>query len=520
MVTKSNVIVIAILIVISLCSFFLFLLFTRSNYLTFSDAAKYADVAKNIVNGNGYGTSFSFFTESGLVNTDGGLFSARWISPVYPAYLSLFFLIFGISDQVVFLASALAFVAAILILYFLTSKMFGSAVALITGVAVTTSHQMLDLATNGGNETLFIALILLSMYFALLNSKTSVVMFILSLIALYFTRPHAPIYILGLIILKLIPKITNLNKKSVIGVIILMTLLVSILLIDSKFVDRVSISILSSAVISSPSDALRGNPVENASVMPYIPVLIKKVFYNLYNFYRLLPQIMSPYLFGFFILGLFLKQKHKWESYIKVSILVMVIGTFISTALTIPYFRYLHPVIPLVYMLAVATLYKILNKRFVLSLSLILLFVTIQTSGIIFLDSRSQVGLINDHQPPSYVLFSKELKNNTNTGSISVTNLDTWGSWYGDRKTIWFPLEPNMLESVIDRVDYIYLTNYKIDDENYYMGEKWREIFNNPQNHNNEFFNENFEYVDEFTVPASETYENQEGRAVLWRKKN
>ena len=104
-----------------------------------------------------------------------------------------------------------------------------------------------------------------------------------------------------------------------------------------------------------------------------------------------------------------------------------------------------------------------------------------QTLGIIFLDSRFERKIHNIGKAPIYVQMSYKLKEITGKDNVVVTNLDTWGSWYGERKTIWFPLEPSMVLPVKDNVDYIYLTSYKKDDENYYMGKEWREIFENPE---------------------------------------
>jgi hypothetical protein len=54
-----------------------------------------------------------------------------------------------------------------------------------------------------------------------------------------------------------------------------------------------------------------------------------------------------------------------------------------------------------------------------------------------------------------------------------------------------------------------------MDDENYYMGEEWRQIFENPKSPKDEFIAKNYKFAGEFKVPAEETYEKQEGRAIL-----
>ena len=58
-----------------------------------------------------------------------------------------------------------------------------------------------------------------------------------------------------------------------------------------------------------------------------------------------------------------------------------------------------------------------------------------------------------------------------------------------------------------------------IDDENYYMGEGWKQIFADPNNIENEYLNNTYELVGEFNIEPSETYEKTEGRAILLVRK-
>ncbi|MDO8341520.1 MAG: hypothetical protein Q7T59_06120, partial [Candidatus Woesebacteria bacterium] len=206
----------------------------------------------------------------------------------------------------------------------------------------------------------------------------------------------------------------------------------------------------------------------------------------------------------------------------KISVIFMTLITFLVTALTIPFYRYLHPVIPLVYILGIATLAEIVSKlisaKYVKLISLILIFVFCigQTLGVMFLDSRFKAKTVNKDKPPVYAVLSYKLKEITKPTDVIVTNLDTWGSWYGDRKTIWFPLEPAMIIPAEDKIDAIYLTSYLIDDENYYMGEGWREIFNNPKN---QTILKDYIYVGSYDFKAEDNYQSQNVKAVLLIKK-
>jgi len=297
---------------------------------------------------------------------------------------------------------------------------------------------------------------------------------------------------------------------------------------------------------SVASDALRGaaNVAEGG-----ITQTLKNIFYNLYNFYKLMPQIINPYLFMLFVIGLLFHSKSKEEKAFKIASVFMIVITFLVTAASIPFFRYLHSVIPLVYIIAVGTLVNIIsNSQFLISKQipnskfqitkntltilastfLILIFGVGQTLGVLLLDSRFEAKTHNVGKPPVYVELSKILKENTDPNQVVITNLDTWGSWYGERRTVWFPIEPKqIINSATGKIpfDAIYLTSYLIDDANYYMGESWRMIFDNPDDLKKWICDGCSEIADEFDlkgvyeISANSNYEKQGASAVLLIKK-
>jgi hypothetical protein len=148
--------------------------------------------------------------------------------------------------------------------------------------------------------------------------------------------------------------------------------------------------------------------------------------------------------------------------------------------------------------------------------------------GVLILDSRFEANTHNAGKPPVYVVLSQILKANTNPSQVIVTNLDTWGSWYGERKTVWFPLEPGQLINPSTGkipFDAIYLTSYLIDDANYYMGSDWRMIFNNPTDPKKwtcdgcQEIAKEFKLERTYSVPKSDDYDNIDANAILLVKK-
>lgn len=467
--------------------------------MIFSDSAKYADIARSIYLDQDFNSLFNFW----------GYRMTEWVSPVTPYSIAVFFKIFGISDLTVIAISFFYFILSLLFVYLLAHKIYSNKlVSTLSTIAAGFNYDLINYATSGASESPFIFEILAGTYFLSFKKWWGNALGVFFMILMYFTRPQAIVYIFGLILYYFILNFSW--KKSVFYTFI--SFLVGISLYGT-FSKQGLIAVTQNLPGMAVSDSLRG------SVVGFdLMVIVKKVFYNLYNFYKALPDIMNPYLFGLFVVGLIGWSKEKIQNSFKISVLFVTLLTLLVTALTIPFYRYIHPIVPLVYIVAVATLVNIFkdNKYKVYITTLLVLFFAVgQTLGVIFLDSRFEKKMKNIDKAPIYVEMSYKLKEITDQDMVIVTNLDTWGSWYGERKTIWFPLEPSMILPVQDNIDAIYLTSYKMNDENYYMGETWREIFESPEK---QAILPDFKFVGEYEFKAENNYERENGRAVLLKR--
>ncbi len=501
-----------------------------------------------MLSGFGYSGKFTFWSDNIIELSQKAGFPSQWTPPLMPLSMAFFFKILGVSDLSVMATSSTFFVLLVLFAFFLGKKLFGNLTGFLAAVVVAASPNFLDYGTSGASESLFTFQIIATAYFFTLKKKWATGLGTIFIILMYFTRPQAFIYIAGLLLYWLL--INFKNKKAIryfFGAIACGLLVDKFILANfaGKYflypiLARGKHALTQIAPSSSSSDVLRG-AIEHVTILSSV----KKIFYNLYNYYKLLPQIASPYIWTLFIIGLFKWGKNRVENSLKLVTIFMVIVTFLIAALTIPFFRYIHPIIPLVYLFAVATLVWIVReivngqrvvvkkwpiiKKFkketlvaAISGFLIFFFVVGQTLGVIFLDSRFKAARTNKGKPPVYAALSWILKDNTDPGDVIITNLDTWGSWYGERRTIWFPLKPEQLipsEGEDIAFDAIYLTSYLIDDENYYMEDEWRQILEHPENPENAFISENYKLKGEYEVKAEENYENQKARAILLVKK-
>lgn len=526
--------------ILSLIVLFLYFKFCSTGYLNFSDAAKSADIARNIIAGLGYNGNFSFWGSSIAYLMQKAAFPSPWLPPAIPFSIALGFKVFGVTDAVVMGVSSFYFVLLVVFVFLLGKSLFGKLVGTLSAIAIAVNIDFLNYATNGSTETLFTFEIIISTYLISLRKKWATVAAFAFAFLMYFTRPQAFIYIAGLLLYWLL---VNFNLKKAIGYFIAISMVMFLVdyLILPNFAGQYFIYSVTGRGIGtatevvaggSASDSLRGVSVGTALNLLSVG---KKIFYNLYNFYKLMPQIVNPYLFALFVISLFHWSKKKNYNFFKASSIFAIFITFLVTATSIPFFRYIHPVIPFIYIFAIATLVEIVNfkkisqKYKVLICAVIVAIFTVgQTLGIIFLDSRFQKNTHNVDKPPMYVTLSKKLINSTMQSDFIVTNLDTWGSWYGERRTIWFPMEPKFLintETGKIPFDAIYLTSYLINDQNYYMSDSWRMIFDNPTNTNKwvcegcSQIAEEYKVKEIFLIPSNENYENQNTRSVLFVKK-
>jgi 4-amino-4-deoxy-L-arabinose transferase-like glycosyltransferase len=511
-----------------------------NNFLTFSDAAKFADIARTYLTTGKYGQGFTFWT-----NELNYPFNSSWIPPVTPFSIAFFFKIFGIGDFAVLATSLFYFALTLVFVFLLAKKIFDSKLtALLSTLAVGSSPQIIMYATTGASESPFAFEIVACAYFISVRKKWGTLLALLLLVLMYFTRPQAFIYIAGLVFFYLLDRFKLETAVRLFLAVLLAGLLVDRVILTPlngkdflySIISRGEGGIVQDLPGTAVSDTLRGSVTTAAYRMSPILVISKKVFYNLYNFYKLLPDIMNPYLFALFVIGLFVRFKKKIQSAFRLSAVFIILVTFAVAALSIPFFRYIHPIIPLVYILAVGTLIEFvsfqLSKKTLLAISstlLILFFAVGQTIGAIFLDSRFEKGIHNTGQPPVYAKLSRILRDNTAKTDLILTNLDTWGTWYGERRTVWFPHEPShIVDPTTGEIPLkaIYLTSYLIDDENYYMGPEWRSIFDNPADPEKWSCDacrkvaEEFELKGVYKVTSDENYERLDASAVLLVKKS
>lgn len=507
--------------------------------LIFVDAARYADIARNILENGQFRSHFSFPSPF-LPNENGWQYN---LPPVPSFAVAIFFKLFGISDWSAIIQSFFFFLLGIPLVYLLAQKLFNTKAAIFSALFYMFTPQLLSYATDGASEPIFIFELLLISYLIVKGRKWSLLFAGLIMGLSLFTKLQS--YLFVPIFLFWVYLINRDNLKKVwlflIGPVLLVSLNKFGILFGSYFLDLPAYLAFQQTTLF-PGDNL---PRAGLATQIDLPFLIKnastfvvKISYNLYNFYKsiftfdnLLPAWTSPMVVISYLLSHinFLTKEKKEIKIFRIITLLMVVGSFILAGATSPSIRYAHYVLPFVIILAVDFIYGFLQrynfsakKTNSVLVSLLLLFMVFPFLGTTVLDARFNARAYNFNAPHVQKVMGEKVGQLTDKSEIIVTNLDTWGAWYGERRTILIPLDFVGLEKFDNKIkiNAIYLTDFQRDNEDHPLKGDWGELFDNPRQIKNKFILDNFKLVKEGTISVQEVYENKPFTYKLWLRKN
>ncbi len=507
-----------------LVCFFYWINFTPQE-LTFSDGAHYAIVARQLVTTAKWQDLYSFW--------DGSLYQLQQIGHFKPTVLPLTslsiavsFLIFKISNLSAIIPGIVFTSLSATLLFLFSRKYLPVIFAFLSSMVFITFQPVLDYATSAASEPLFTFLVLLSIYL-IDNRKT--IFGILILILSLAVRQHGIFYIFGLI-LALIFNLPD-SKRNKALIYFFISIPVSILIIF--FLSGSKIPFISylpfrefQALIAhssvSPDNTLLRSDQEALSfpilITKFFHPIFTKIIYNLYNLLKLLPQIFPPYLIPFAFIALFGSQRLKFIKHFFISSFLI---NLLVIAASVPSFRYFHPFLPFVIFFATYQIIKI-KSRFNLILLYLLIFLVLPISSLV-LDQRFYKNTHNFGKPSAVKLLSSSLKTQTPGDAVILTNLDAWGSWFGKRTTILFPLSPANLEEQVrllkgNNVNFIYITSYKANDANHFVSPGWQSLLKTPPQLNNDFLSKYYQIINASTYPPQSNFDNLKLSAILLKK--
>jgi len=494
-------------------------------YLTFSDTARYADTARSVLAGEGFTNHHAYFSKSFVIQA---------VPPVGWEFTDSQFTIIGLSafmkylppsDTTIFLAGLAAFTSCLVLIYLLGYKLHSPVVGFLAVILFATNPYILEYTVNATSELFFILEILL--FFVIFISRLPKLLLIFPLVLMYYTRAQAPVFYLSALLFLMVDFIRlrpGLRSRSVMISAVLISVIGLVLFLASGYFIKNSTFLYlrhigSSLMVTgvSPGNYLRGVNLSEAD-FNYRRLMIK-IFYNLYNFLKQPERIAHPLVIFLFLLAPFQRSVLFRKSYL---LTLFLVGLFlVFTSVTLPNARYIHPLLPLVFIFASASavnLTSLLRPSASLAVPLLFLFiVSLPSLGHIYLDYRFRHTQLNYGRPPLTKVISDEFFRFIPPGQLTLTNLDSWAAWYHGLTTMWFPLSTSYLEPKNNKpqnVRFIALTTYKEQDGDFDLGE-WKEILVNPQNPPFEYIAKNYELVSQFTIQSEQVFENYPVSGVI-----
>lgn len=499
----------------------------NGTYLYFSDTAKYAEAAKNVILGNGFTLNHSFFDPNAISYFQTGQAYNASFLPGTSYILSAVFKIFGASDMSIFYTGLFSYLL-IALLIFLIAKYFSGVKAGVVAVLIfTPSLYFHDYLKNFSSEMPFTLLTLLAIYIYLAVKNRLLkwgAIFIIFLAGAQ-TRQQTIIIVFSFVISIFADHFASASQPQR-KKLIAFSLGIAVFAITGLLLTKNSMSspfyLLGTTNISTlqaPGVYIRGGEMALGAGES----LISKLFYNVYNFAKAPERLANSAVFLLFTVFLFLKTSSKKIRFFKIFSAVSFVLIIFAASATIPNARYVHPILPLIYIGSGIALVKIAgmfaNSKTLrtLFITVSLLFISLPTIGHYTLDARSRSRSLNLNQPPVYRQISRVMAENIPKGHLIITNLDAWAAWYEGLTTMWFPLSPEMLD-MPNKPEYIVITNYLEGDPDFALGD-WKEVVYSPKKITNKFLVDNYNVVKTFSVWPQDNRERLEIKGTILKLK-
>lgn len=513
----KNKILVPLFFLAFLVWFFYFLL--RPDFFSSEDAAIYADIARNIVSGKGAVSNslYPFFLDK--IPPSSGPWPSLY-PHFYPLVLSLGFLIFGISQVSSAATNGVFFLATLSFLFLLAKRLFNQKVAILSSLWYIFNPSLLGFSTSGMTESLFIFLTVASFYFLFLeNSQPFLTGFLIGLS--YLTRFQGILFLLITLGVLLLQKKTRGREiiYLLIGfflpVIIYKLLLPPTVLDYGGFKESFIWSIISTgAIIPQAGVSSILKPPALDALPANLALVFKKIVFNFYYFLQGFLTATIPTIVVLYILNFFLPTSKK-ASQFRILILSLLITFAFFHFITLFEFRYLQTLLPFIIILSSATFLAFLEKftpkklaQYAAIFTFLFIILPLFTSS----GSGTAIKRAFAHPRKTTILYllAKIVKENTSSEAITVTDKAAHIAWYGNRKTILLPLNPEDLAKIDKKipVDALFISNYY--PEHFPL---WQNLVENPRDFGN------FYFAKSFIIKPEENYYRIPVKAVLYLKK-
>ncbi len=526
-----------ILILVVVAVFSLYLSVPKAS-LFFVDSGRYADSARNLLETGKLLSKFTYATSLPLY-PNGWPFN---VPPVHTFSIALAFLFFGVHDYTVILVSSFWFIIGVIFTYLIAQRLFNTKVALLSGFVYVFTPQLLAYARDGATEPLFIAELLMMTYFILLKRRGSLLLAGVVAGFAFFTKLQ-----FGILVVPFLIWVWLLYGRRLLSVgSFFLPLLLMVVANKMGFLfsgyrpEALPVYLTFQQSSLYPGDDLPRSGLSssvNASFfLSNLAVLVSKIFYNLYNFFKiiilddhLLPSFIVPIstvLYFLSYINLWIKERDEVRLF-RLLVLVLISISLGLSAVTSPSIRYIHPLLPFVIILGVSFLVEICTKfdltrkqSLWIYVSVVTLFWVLPFLGSVILDRRFDYQHYQMDKPYAQQVLGEQIGWLSAKDDIVITNLDTWGSWYGNRRTILIPPTPEMISEIDGRhkVSKIFLTDYQRLNGDHPLDKGWDSLFDQTKIVPN-YVTTHFTLERTATISAEQVYEKQPFTYQVWSRK-
>ena len=518
------------IVCLTVAAVLLFHWFNHPHVLTYNDAAKYAITARSLAQGEGSATTFIYPEYLRFVQDDSQDTWHSYWPPLYPILLSGAFNIFGVGDRSVILISFICFLFLIVLLHLLAKELLGKEYSWIAVLFFVTAPEMLWYSTSGLSEPLFMCFSLGTVLAVLqknfpMKYLAAGILYALSIL----TRPIGMIYLPFYAVL-LMPVMTQEKNKalpffqligSAAGTFMIVKLCVFLPLgVYQNFHNQALNPFLYNTDIYPASAVMRTmDEISFSKLHVYLPSIFGKIIPNLYtitknlfafhssmNAWNWIHTLAAPFLFFLCFIGFFLPiQDRKVNNFRAALMLLFFIHVFfLAATITVAQLRYFHPLVPYMFILATYALLTLI-KHFVSDESKVKRYMGLAAFALIFVfqapnitrDFYYKKGQATLNPQGYYKTLGGVVDQNSRPGDIVITNLQGWASWYGSRRTVFYPSYPDDLKKLSDSVGADTMIIFEALFEDEISKKHWEPLVYQPQD-----FGE-FKYARTLEVPLN-----------------
>lgn len=459
----------------------------RFNGLVSTEAMEVADIAQQLRFNRGFSTkvvrplALSYATP----DAEGTVPDTRH-QPLYPFLVSLLFRIRGGGDASMAMFNGLMFLLTGGVLYALSNRLWDRSIALLTVVLYFVSVEALGAALTAAGGSLTGLLLLTTLWAAVRYRQQSepttgqgepagVRASLLGPLAVgaLFGLTYLSGLATCLLVIPIVFLGTTRSERRVAGVALLVAAIAVTLpwTVRNVMVTGTPLPAVSSYAMLSYTDSyaedsiFRQLPQEVPSVTSFIVEhpgeMIKKLAWGLTRCYRAVPNVVSPYLFPFFVLGGLMfagggLRRELWRVVVAMAALQVLVVALLDHGNT-GSLRILTPVVTCLAVGAgVDQIRRIVSARFSQWLlgAAILALLLFASVGSMVLGGRADV----DTSRPSLEVLREHLAADAVIASDTAAQV----AWYSDKPTVLLPETPGGLESLQQQgltIDYIYLSD-------------------------------------------------------------